>query len=72
MSDSQGISEVGFAQLFAANVRPGFVTEKKLSEGAVRDTRPFNLSVPGRNDSCRCGSGRKFKMCCGNAAAKFQ
>ena len=22
-------------------------------------------AVPGRNDLCRCGSGRKFKVCCG-------
>ena len=22
-------------------------------------------AVPGRNDPCPCGSGRKFKKCCG-------
>jgi uncharacterized protein len=21
--------------------------------------------MPGRNDPCRCGSGKKFKKCCG-------
>lgn len=26
------------------------------------------MPSPGRNDSCPCGSGRKFKHCCGNAA----
>ncbi|MDK2778760.1 MAG: SEC-C domain-containing protein [Pseudomonadota bacterium] len=25
----------------------------------------FSCCVPGRNDSCPCGSGRKFKKCCG-------
>ena len=25
--------------------------------------------APGRNDPCPCGSGRKFKRCCGNAVA---
>lgn len=25
------------------------------------------MSAPGRNDSCPCGSGRKFKHCCGAA-----
>jgi hypothetical protein len=27
------------------------------------------MSAPGRNDPCSCGSGRKFKHCCGRAAA---
>ena len=27
------------------------------------------MPSPGRNDPCPCGSGRKFKHCCGNAAA---
>ena len=31
-------------------------------DGETRDT-PH--SRPGRNDSCPCGSGRKFKRCCG-------
>ena len=25
---------------------------------------------PGRNDPCTCGSGKKFKKCCGKAGAK--
>ena len=28
--------------------------------------RPRPLSEPGRNDPCICGSGHKFKHCCGN------
>ena len=27
--------------------------------------RPMPLPAPGRNDPCFCGSGRKFKRCCG-------
>ena len=27
------------------------------------------VPVPGRNDPCPCGSGRKYKKCCGSAAA---
>ena len=27
--------------------------------------RPQPLPLPGRNDACPCGSGRKFKVCCG-------
>lgn len=30
------------------------------------DFRPKPLPAPGRNDACPCGSGRKFKRCCGN------
>lgn len=31
--------------------------------------RPRPLAMPGRNDACPCGSGRKFKHCCGYGAA---
>ncbi|WP_047137545.1 UPF0149 family protein [Luteimonas sp. FCS-9] len=34
----------------------------------LHDRRPQparRADVPGRNDPCRCGSGRKFKACCG-------
>ncbi|NUQ01453.1 MAG: SEC-C domain-containing protein, partial [Armatimonadetes bacterium] len=26
-------------------------------------------TAPGRNDPCPCGSGRKYKHCCGRPAA---
>ena len=26
-------------------------------------------STPGRNDPCPCGSGRKYKKCCGSSAS---
>ncbi len=29
-------------------------------------SNPTILSQPGRNDPCPCGSGKKFKHCCGN------
>ena len=31
--------------------------------------RPRPLPMPGRNDACPCGSGRKYKRCCGYGAA---
>jgi hypothetical protein len=31
--------------------------------------RPQPLSTPGRNEACPCGSGRKFKVCCGHGRA---
>lgn len=30
------------------------------------------MSIPGRNDPCPCGSGKKYKNCCGNLAAAPQ
>ncbi|PHY08993.1 MAG: hypothetical protein CK533_12805 [Acidobacterium sp.] len=35
---------------------------------AQRDSIPTPMPSPGRNDPCPCGSRRKFKHCCGNAA----
>ena len=35
----------------------------------LHDRRPAparRADLPGRNDPCHCGSGRKFKKCCGN------
>lgn len=34
-----------------------------------RRFRPVKLELPERNDPCCCGSGRKFKLCCGPMAA---
>jgi len=31
--------------------------------------RPQPLATPGRNEACPCGSGRKFKVCCGHGPA---
>jgi uncharacterized protein len=31
--------------------------------------RPADPAEPGRNAACPCGSGRKFKRCCGQAPA---
>src|SRR5712691_10039743 len=28
------------------------------------DTRESSLRLPGRNEPCLCGSGRKYKICC--------
>jgi hypothetical protein len=39
---------------------PGVQSERRVKVGAVRSGRRI-----GRNDRCPCGSGRKFKQCCG-------
>jgi uncharacterized protein len=30
-----------------------------------RVTQVIKAATPGRNDACSCGSGRKYKKCCG-------
>jgi SEC-C motif len=39
----------------------------RLKDGrTVHNQRPLQaVKVPGRNDPCSCGSGLKFKKCCG-------
>ena len=38
---------------------------KKLSTTAVKKTPVVNSGKVGRNDPCPCGSGKKYKKCCG-------
>lgn len=33
-------------------------------DGMAPVTYQHRLPIPGRNDTCRCGSGKKFKKCC--------
>ena len=35
------------------------------SDGTVSATRTVSKKKPGRNDPCPCGSGLKYKKCCG-------
>jgi SEC-C motif-containing protein len=41
--------------------------EWKFKEGQIHGAEPLRRLGPkvGRNDPCNCGSGRKFKKCCG-------
>jgi preprotein translocase subunit SecA len=36
--------------------------------GSNRNAQPAGSAKVGRNASCPCGSGRKYKRCCGKAA----
>jgi len=38
-----------------------FIDGKKVTTATLRNTAP----KPGRNDPCSCGSGKKYKKCCG-------
>lgn len=36
-----------------------------FTEGKMAGQMPLHVEKIGRNDPCRCGSGKKFKKCCG-------
>ena len=36
-----------------------------FTEGAMVKSKPVSVQKTGRNDPCSCGSGAKFKKCCG-------
>jgi uncharacterized protein len=52
-------------------LRAGIVEEQKQHQEAEKkrrvESRIKENNKPGRNDSCPCGSGKKFKNCCGKA-----
>ena len=46
--------------VFDAETREGFIFEMTKGRVYVRETEKI-----GRNDPCPCGSGKKYKLCCG-------
>jgi len=57
--------------LLRAEIRQN-VVRKKVAEGEanhdmgkVKKQQPKRVSKVGRNDPCTCGSGKKYKQCCG-------
>ncbi len=69
-SDDRRAANEGFVSFIARfndNNRPGAIIERSrfLKENGqwyyIDGTRP----LIGRNDPCPCGSGKKFKKCCG-------
>ena len=45
--------------IFSEEQRKAFYTEQKASKTVIRGEKI------GRNDPCTCGSGKKYKKCCG-------
>ena len=41
-------------------------------DGEVKPEQPIRRAAPklGRNDACSCGSGKKYKKCCGSVHAR--
>jgi preprotein translocase subunit SecA len=49
-----------------ANARPSDVVSEAAAAAAAEKARPVRTGPKvGRNDPCPCGSGKKFKHCCG-------
>lgn len=59
------VSRAGPHRVSANNIPPSAVS--KISSGRVRaeSTTPQKQPEAGRNDQCPCGSGKKYKKCCG-------
>ncbi len=36
-----------------------------FTDGQIVKSQPINVNKIGRNDPCSCGSGKKYKKCCG-------
>ncbi|MFA7386722.1 MAG: YchJ family metal-binding protein [Thiohalobacteraceae bacterium] len=66
--DTEG--RVGFAAYYRSATGPGCLRElsrfhREQGRWYYLDGRPLEGDRPGRNAACPCGSGRKFKRCCG-------
>jgi len=44
--------------------------QKNFSTNKKTDQIPVNKKKPARNDPCPCGSGKKYKHCCGKSGPK--
>jgi uncharacterized protein len=51
-----------------------FAAERRAGERRARAARTVRREVPrvGRNETCPCGSGRKFKQCCDRSGRALQ
>ncbi len=45
-----------------------FFAQDRIPQGAAAPALPGTEATVGRNEACPCGSGKKFKFCCGGPA----
>lgn len=69
--DVMDLSEMPQAQQTAMGNMLGLELWNNLPHPAF-DYKPQKVREPGRNDPCLCGSGRKYKQCCGIAGRPMQ
>jgi hypothetical protein len=58
------------AEGFRAAVESGSAHRGGIADTGTVDTVRHRADKTGRNDPCPCGSGRKFKKCCGAAGGR--
>jgi uncharacterized protein len=57
-----------YMQFMAAQLRQRRPPANVMEWVRMQDAAAMKSSKPGRNDPCACGSGKKFKRCCGVSA----
>ncbi|HTU49305.1 MAG TPA: anaerobic sulfatase-maturation protein [Acidobacteriaceae bacterium] len=57
-----------YMQFMAAQLRQQRAPANVMEWVRMRDAAASQSGKPGRNDPCPCGSGKKFKRCCGLSA----
>ncbi len=72
ITDDQGDAEKWMNEIKPSVLKlHGYWSQYEKLDPAVHESTPIVRSGPkvGRNDPCPCGSGRKFKKCCGSSNA---
>lgn len=57
-----------YMKFMAGELRQGRAPANVMAWARMRDLETSGRRQPGRNDSCPCGSGKKYKKCCGSPA----
>jgi uncharacterized protein YecA (UPF0149 family) len=60
-----------FQEKAAETERQAYAASQAGPDGEAQSRKPIEREEPkvGRNDPCPCGSGKKYKKCCGAKAA---
>lgn len=67
MTEEQREKLLAALSVFVTEMYEYFRPARRQASGAARDEQTFRREQPkiGRNDPCYCGSGKKYKKCCG-------
>ncbi len=55
-----------YMRFMAAELQQGRAPANVMAWARLRDREAAGKAQPGRNDPCPCGSGQKYKKCCGS------
>ena len=67
MANVYQVTDMVHEQLTAYDEVAKEMAAQQQAQGPIEKTKPIIRGIPkvGRNDPCPCGSGKKFKKCCG-------